>query len=411
MNNKLNDYQLPVIYNTWLCNFDEITPELLKNQIDEAAKLGAEYFVIDAGWFGEGADWSSSVGDWYEKPAGRLNMRLREVSDYSRDNGLKFGLWLELERAVGECESVKNNPDYYIYENGTYFLNFAKAEAREFLLKAINDLKTKYNIEFLKFDFNADLSYDPSRTSFLEYYLGYEAFIKELKRRFPEIYLENCASGGMRMSLSACSDFDSFWPTDCQSPYEGLRIFKDTLLRFPPQMFEKWVTIKSLENFSPNYPVLSPGNERILATNDACWNDIRGVYLDFLKGYMLGGPICFSCDLTKLSAKLKKEIKGIIEEFKKEHEFWKNAVCRKLTDTESMLVLEYSDMAKETIKIQVFSLKRTQNYITVYPNIDTDADYVSTDGKVYLNAELKEGIDIEIKNCYRMSELNLKKVN
>lgn len=40
--------QMPVIYNTWLANFDGINPDFICSQIPKAAAIGCEYFVIDA---------------------------------------------------------------------------------------------------------------------------------------------------------------------------------------------------------------------------------------------------------------------------------------------------------------------------------------------------------------------------
>lgn len=57
---------LPIIYNSWLYRFDHFTTEDILTQIPLAADLGAEYFVIDAGWFGKGKNWTMSVGDWSE---------------------------------------------------------------------------------------------------------------------------------------------------------------------------------------------------------------------------------------------------------------------------------------------------------------------------------------------------------
>ncbi len=65
MNQKYPRRELPVIYNTWLCRFEAITFENVANQIPLASELGAEYFVIDAGWFGKGGFWNCR-GDWEE---------------------------------------------------------------------------------------------------------------------------------------------------------------------------------------------------------------------------------------------------------------------------------------------------------------------------------------------------------
>ena len=68
---KLHEYmhersprrRMPIIYNTWMYRFDDISYEKLAPQVMRASELGCEYFAIDAGWFGDGKAWSISVGD------------------------------------------------------------------------------------------------------------------------------------------------------------------------------------------------------------------------------------------------------------------------------------------------------------------------------------------------------------
>ena len=59
----------------------------LKREIDLAAEVGAEMFVVDAGWYGpEPNHWGPNVGDWY---AGAwLPNDLTPVREYARGKGL-----------------------------------------------------------------------------------------------------------------------------------------------------------------------------------------------------------------------------------------------------------------------------------------------------------------------------------
>src|SRR6185437_7910480 len=63
--------------------------------IASAAKVGCEYFVIDAGWYAEAnEDWSQTIGAW-EPPATRWPRGLKFVLDQVRQAGMVPGLWLE----------------------------------------------------------------------------------------------------------------------------------------------------------------------------------------------------------------------------------------------------------------------------------------------------------------------------
>ena len=331
--------ELPVIYNSWLYKFDRFTYDDIINQIKKAKELGVEYFVIDAGWFGEGEDWGSTRGDWNENQTFGFRGRMSEIAEEVRKNGMKFGFWLEPECASKTAEIVKKYPNYFLEGEDSYFIDFVNEEARGYIFNKTCELIDRFGAEFVKFDFNADLNYDKYETGFTEYFKGYCDYIKKLRERYPELYIENCASGGMRMTVRDGELFDSFWPTDNQSPYYSLRIFKDTLLRMPPQWLNSWISVRSAEKFSYAYGT-NEMNDKLFATNDATWTNVVSVSFDYLEGFMKGRSVALSFDLTSLSEEVFEKLKAYISEFKNERDFWKNAVCHILVDTKTMLVLE-----------------------------------------------------------------------
>jgi alpha-galactosidase len=84
---------LPVIFNDFMNTvMGDPTTERLLPLIDAAAEAGAEYFVIDAGWYAGEEGWWDLVGEWEESPA-RFPGGLIEVMDriragaWSRDSG------------------------------------------------------------------------------------------------------------------------------------------------------------------------------------------------------------------------------------------------------------------------------------------------------------------------------------
>ena len=132
--------QMPVIYNTWLAFFDRIELDNVFAQIEEAAALGCDYFTLDAGWFGDGTLWEYNIGNWTENTEGAYLGRMREVSDRVHAAGMKFGLWLEGERALACTPIVKAHPEYFFDNGDSYFLNFGYAPAREYITKLTLDL-------------------------------------------------------------------------------------------------------------------------------------------------------------------------------------------------------------------------------------------------------------------------------
>jgi len=408
LNHRFQKPQMPVIYNTWLGLFDQISYESVAEQVVRASKLGAEYFVIDAGWFGLNGAWSDTRGDWVENQTGAFCGRMREVSDLVRKNGMNFGFWLEIESANDGATLLKEHPEFYLtgvqaYE-GLNFYDFSKPEACQYMLDVVRGLIRKYDAKFIKFDFNQDIRFDVLQSGFAKYLEGYHGVLKTLRKEFPDLYMQCCASGGLRMTLSELRYYDSFWFSDQQSPYVGMRIFKDSLRRFPANRFEKWATIQSASDFSPIYYGGNP--EKIIATHDACWDNIIGVQESYLKGFLTGCPIGISSNLTQFSDALMEKLSEHIAQFKKDRSFYQNAVVRILTDTETMLVLEFSDMASERAEILVFSQQIRQNRIRVYPKLDEKKAYRLGDSIISGKELMTEGVPVEVPNSYRMMQLS-----
>ncbi len=364
---------MPLAYNTWLSNFDNVNFDGLMAQLEKAKGLGLEYFVIDAGWYDKPYKVWDNLGDWKEETEDSMRGRMKEFADKVREYGLKFGLWFEIERAALTAKTYKEHPEHYIVEGGYAFVNFANPETREYIYKKLEDNIVKYGIEFIKFDYNDDLTYDCTNHSFIEYFKGYHEFLHRINREHPEVYLENCASGGLRMSLASLEGFDSFWISDNHSLYTQLEIFKNTLIRMPSRALEKWLTIRSFENFTPT------GNgvptEKILASGNHDWTHVEAVNECYLKSVMFGGPIGMSCNLTKLSDNLIALLKEKFDEFKKEREFWAKSECHILCDTDTMLVLQFNDIDFKEIKLFSYAKHAIQNDITVYPVLDANASY------------------------------------
>ena len=212
------------------------------------------------------------------------------------------------------------------------------------------------------------------------------------------------------MTLVNGVDFDSFWLSDNQSPYEGMRIVKDTIRRMPPQMIDRWTTIQSVCDFKHCYGDNPP--EKIIATNDGTWNDVRGVHQSYLEGFLTGGPAGFSCDLNSLSETVVEDLKEFIAQFKSAREFWKSAVCRILADTEDVLVLEYSDMNFDKIEILVYTNRIRQSNLVIYPKCDMAATY-RIDGKVIMSgAQIDaEGIDVTLEGNFKMRRVTFERIS
>lgn len=222
----IDNEELPVIYNDYMnCLFAQPTEEKEMPLIDAAAEAGAEYFVIDAGWFadaeGPGVSWWNSIGEWKESPS-RFPNGLNTVMDYIRSKGMKPGLWIEIEGIGPDYKRVNEMPDDWFFqvrgkrtiERYRYQLDFGNPEVRAFATNAVEDMISKYGIKYLKIDYNrnaglgTDCNAESLGSGLLRHCRRYLTWLEELMDRHPDLVVENCASGGMRTDyamLSRCS--------------------------------------------------------------------------------------------------------------------------------------------------------------------------------------------------------------
>ena len=401
--------EMPIVYNTWLAKFDSFTFDELESQLPRAKELGVEYFVIDAGWFGYTKNWWSGRGDWIENKEIGFKGRMKEFADKVREYGIKFGFWIEPECASPESEVLKEHPEYFIEGNNSYFLDFTNKTAYDYILNTVCELIEKFGAEYIKFDFNADLEFDKDHSSFIKYSKAHERFITELRKKHPEVYFENCGSGGARMTINDGKLYDSFWPSDNESPYDGLRIYKDALIRMPAQWIDCWAAIASVKGATPIYSVAS--DDKILACGDAIWHHVVGVHPSYLKGYLTGSPIGLSFDLNSLTNDTFIMLKEFIQDFKKRRYFYKNATARIISDTETISAIEYSDNTFDEIEVVLFVNKRLQDSITLYPVIDMSKIYIDEKGNKIKGRMIEEnGIEFDIKHSYTAFNYKLRAI-
>lgn len=406
-NDMFPSKHIPIIYNSWMSNFDVISYDYLCSQLERAAKVGCEYFVIDAGWFGPPMKWHSCTGDWCECDES-IGGRMKEFADKVRSYGLKFGLWFEPERASMMSESYKKHPEYYICESGAAYLNFANPDACDYIFTLISSNIDRYGIEFIKLDANGVLSYDENHKAFTDYYKGYRKFADKLRAKYPDLYIEKCAGGGLGLALCNLPFYNSYWASDNHSLISQLDIFKNTIMRLPPRVLEKWVTVRSLENFLPVYGK-SEGTEKIIMSADSVWNRLEEISEPYFKASVVGGPIGISCDLTRCSDDLLSILTGFVSKYKSDEYFWLQTECRILTDTETMLVLQFNDKDFDEIRLFVFAKNPFQKFICVYPVTDGTSNYVGADGTELSPESLDKGINVQIGELLTAEELTLKK--
>lgn len=215
--NKDNE-TLPVIFNDYMnCLMGDPTTDVLKPLIDAAKEAGGEYFCVDCGWYSDG-HWWDGVGEWLPSKK-RFPGGIEEVIQYIRSRDMIPGLWLELEVMGTKCPMVDKVPkDWFFQRNGQavidhcrYQLDFRNPQVQEYAMGVIRRLVEEYGVGYIKMDYNIDCGVgtdrdaDSAGAGLLEHNRAYLAWLDRVFETYPDLIIENCSSGGMRMEYSMLS--------------------------------------------------------------------------------------------------------------------------------------------------------------------------------------------------------------
>jgi alpha-galactosidase len=253
------DHQhLPVIFNDYMnCLMGDPTTAKLLPLIDAAAEAGAEYFVIDAGWYAdETANWWDTVGAW-EPSASRFPGPggLHDVLDRVRDRGMVPGLWLEPEVVGVRSPLADTLPDEAFFrrdgvrvvETGRHHLDLRHPAARAHLDEVVDRLVGEWGVGYLKLDHNVDpgsgTSGHPGETpadGLLGHNRAHLDWLDGVLDRHPHLVVENCASGGMRMDDALLSRLQVQSTSDQQSAVRYVPIAASAPTAVTPEQGAVW---------------------------------------------------------------------------------------------------------------------------------------------------------------------------
>ena len=245
---SLREKPRPVHFNTWEALYFDVSHESLPPLIDQAAALGIERFVLDDGWFVGRRDDAAALGDWRVDPQ-KFPDGLRPIAEHVTEQGMEFGLWLEPEMVNPDSDLYRAHPDWAQGYPGVpallgrhqLVLDVSRTDVREYLLSTISALLETLPIGYLKWDMNRDLT-QPGDTGGRSVAAAHThalyAVLDELRRRFPAVEIESCASGGGRADYGVLARTDRIWTSDSNDALDRLTIQRGFSRWFPPR---SWV--------------------------------------------------------------------------------------------------------------------------------------------------------------------------
>ncbi|MBR2169024.1 MAG: alpha-galactosidase [Alistipes sp.] len=223
------DWGDPAPCNEYSCLTEEFAVALINRH--KQFGIVPEVFWLDAGWYEgcggpdfSGGSWWTNAGNWRVDKT-RFPNGLKPLSDAAHKVGAKFMVWFEPERAYEGTQFRKEHPEWLLKvdaDKNNYLFDLGNKEANEWLCKYIGDMIEENGIDYYRQDFNMPIArfweaYDePERKGMREirYVEGLYAYWDYLLKRFPEMIIDNCASGGRRIDLETTSRSIPLWRTD-----------------------------------------------------------------------------------------------------------------------------------------------------------------------------------------------------
>ncbi len=244
----------PVIFNDYMnCLWGDPTEAKELPLIAAAAKAGCEYFVIDAGWYAElNEDWSQTIGAWQPSTT-RWPHGFKYLLDRIKEVGMVPGVWLEPEVA-GAKSVLAQKPDNWflmrhgkrVFKNSRLMLDFRNPEVRAYLDQVMARLVNDYGVGYIKMDYNVDslqgteTGADSVGQGLIEHNRAHLAWLEEILKRYPNLSIENCGSGGGRMDYAMLSRLQLQSMTDQEDYLKLPMILVGTSAAVLPEQLAIW---------------------------------------------------------------------------------------------------------------------------------------------------------------------------
>lgn len=276
---------LPVEWNHWWPYEDvEVTEQVIADNAALAAGLGLEVCTVDAGWFGDadaGSDWQLQRGDWDRVNTARFPSGLAALGAEIRRHGVKPGIWIELEAIGAAAELRRTRPglvarsdagrDPSAYRTMTVSLDpddpgflgyvcLGSPEGRAFAAEALDRTVTAMGAEWIKIDFNIDPDAGCTRDDhghgpgdgLFRHYQGLYQVLDAFRARHPEVIVEACSSGGLRIDLGLARHVHCFFLSDPDYTEHALQVFWGAGLMLPPAAILHWSWSQWRNDYAPS---------------------------------------------------------------------------------------------------------------------------------------------------------------
>jgi len=245
-----------VQYNDWYAANGRSDGKTLLRYARIARKIGCELFVVDGGWYGHN---TRDLGRWIVDRK-KFPLGLRYLARAVRGMGMKFGLWIEIECANPQSPVARQHPDWFLSWHGRRLssravLNFGNPQVRAWAEATISRLVRRYKLAYLKMDFNTNFpipihspALNANNDPVYQHYCGLIDVWRYIRRKFPNLIVENCSSGSLRATLMSSAFSDTNWTSDNISNTANYVMMFGATYMFPPTTCSHWTVRPQYNN-------------------------------------------------------------------------------------------------------------------------------------------------------------------
>lgn len=290
----------PIVINNWEGTGPDFTEEQLVQIMKNGAKIGAEVFVLDDGWFGQHGTGVHSCGDWYVDEK-KLPHGLGYLAKEAEACGIRMGLWFEPEMMSEKSDLYRLHPDWCLHVKGResepiygrLILDYSRPEVCEYIIDILSTRIEEAKLSYVKWDCNRYMTETADPMQAHRYMLGLYHVLETLTAQFPQVLFEGCSGGGGRFDAGMLYYMPQTWTSDMTRPEDRLFIQHGTSYGYPPVSMTAHIG-------------------KIEVGKDG-WNR----YLHFSALVAMGGNFGLEMDLCLLSQSEKEQMKAYVETYKK----------------------------------------------------------------------------------------------
>lgn len=274
---------IPAAWNHWWPYEDaEIDEATFLENASVAASLGLDVSTLDAGWFGV-ADatsfWEKVRGDWHLENTERFPRGLASLGESVRERGTAMGIWIEAEAVGVDAELNRLRPEILARRDDDPpafptdasdpgwlgYVCLGSPAGRDHVRDSIERLLDRTGARWIKLDFNLDPGAGCSRTDhghdagdgLYEHYRGLYAVLDAVRSARPELLVESCSSGGLRIDLGILSHLHCSFLSDPDWTEFHLQLLWGASQMLPALAIlhfseSQWRTYHPLQNYKPD---------------------------------------------------------------------------------------------------------------------------------------------------------------